>query len=109
MSTSPERLTRAIRWLQAYAALLTIALVVLFFRSGTSADDVLRTRGLIIEDEAGRERILIGAPIPEAANRVRTAFAPTRPGCGRSGRPGMRTGKPTWATTRTTTTQPTAS
>ncbi|MDE2796726.1 MAG: hypothetical protein OXL34_18065 [Gemmatimonadota bacterium] len=78
MSTSPERLTRAIRWLQAYAALLTIALVVLFFRSGTSADDVLRTRGLIIEDEAGRERILIGAPIPEAANRVRTDEARVR-------------------------------
>jgi len=78
VSTSPERLTRAIRWLQAYAALLTIALVVLFFRSGTSADDVLRTRGLIIEDEAGRERILIGAPIPEAANRVRTDEARVR-------------------------------
>ena len=41
-------------------------------RSGTPADGVLRARGLIIEDEAGRERILIGAPVPEAANRVRT-------------------------------------
>lgn len=35
-------------------------------------------RGLIIEDEAGRERILIGAPIPEAANRVRTDEARVR-------------------------------
>ncbi len=63
MSTNPERLTRAVRWLQAYAVLMTIALVVLFFRSGPTTDGVLRTRGLIIEDEAGRERILLGAPI----------------------------------------------
>ncbi|MYA64844.1 MAG: hypothetical protein F4139_05145 [Gemmatimonadetes bacterium] len=78
MSTSPERLTRAIRWLQAYAALLTIALAVLFVRSGAATDGVLRVRGLIIEDEAGRERILIGAPIPEADNRVRTDEARVR-------------------------------
>ena len=57
---------------------MTVALVVLFFRSGTGADDILRARGLIIEDDAGRERILIGAPIPEAANRVRTDMARVR-------------------------------
>ncbi len=78
MSENPERLTRAIRWLQAYAALITVALAVLFFRSGTETDGVLRARGLIIEDDAGRERILIGAPIPEAANRVRTDEARVR-------------------------------
>ena len=48
MSENAERLTRAIRWLQAYAALMTIALVVLFFRSGTETDGVLRARGLVI-------------------------------------------------------------
>jgi hypothetical protein len=37
-----------------------------------AADGVLRIRGLVIEDASGRERILIGAPIPAAANRVRT-------------------------------------
>ena len=78
MSENPERLKRAIRWLQAYAALMTVAMAVLFFRSGTEADGVLRARGLIIEDDAGRERILIGAPIPEAANRVRTDTARLR-------------------------------
>ena len=72
MSTSAEQLKRTIRWLQVYGALMTVALAVLFVRSGTPADGVLRARGLIIEDEAGRERILIGAPVPEAANRVRT-------------------------------------
>ncbi|NNE99627.1 MAG: hypothetical protein HKN25_11460 [Pyrinomonadaceae bacterium] len=38
----------------------------------SNADKVLKTRGLIIVDDQGRERILIGAPIPPAANRVRT-------------------------------------
>ena len=78
MTTSAERLTRTIRWLQAYAALLTIAVAVLFVRSGTATDGVLRAQGLIIEDEVGRERILIGAPVPEAANRVRTDDARVR-------------------------------
>ena len=67
-----DQLSRSIRWLQVYAALMTIALVVSFAKDGTGTDGVLRARGLIIEDEAGRERILIGAPVPEAANRVRT-------------------------------------
>lgn len=78
MSTNTDRPTRAIRRLQAYAALTTLALVVLFIRTATPADGVLRVRGLIVEDEAGRERILIGAPVPEAANRVRTDTARVR-------------------------------
>ncbi|WP_420449034.1 hypothetical protein [Candidatus Palauibacter sp.] len=78
MSTSTEPLKRTIRWLQVYSALMTIALAVLFVRSGAASDDVIRTRGLIIEDEAGRERILIGAPVPEAVNRVRTDEARVR-------------------------------
>ncbi len=78
MSTNTEQLTRTIRWLQVYAALMTVALAVLFVRSGTPPDGVLRVRGLVIEDDAGRERILIGAPVPEAANRVRTDTARVR-------------------------------
>ena len=72
MSTNTAKLTRTVRWLQLYAALMTVALAVLFVRSGTAAGGVLRARGLIIEDAAGRERILIGAPVPDASNRVRT-------------------------------------
>ncbi|MYG19561.1 MAG: hypothetical protein F4208_08355 [Gemmatimonadales bacterium] len=78
MGTSAERLTRSIRWLQGYAALMTVALVVLFVRGGAATDDVIRAQGLIIEDAAGRERILIGAPIPEASDRVRTDEARVR-------------------------------
>ena len=57
---------------------MTVALAVLFARNGAAEEDVLRARGLIIEDAAGRERILIGAPIPEAVNRVRTDEARVR-------------------------------
>ena len=78
MSTETQQVKRTIRSLQGYAALMTIALVVLFVRGGAATDGVLRVRGLIIEDEAGRERILIGAPIPGAANRVRTDEARVR-------------------------------
>ena len=78
MSTGAEQLTRTIRWLQVYAALMTLALAILFVRSASPTDGVLRVRGLVIEDDAGRARILIGAPVPEAGNRVRTDTARVR-------------------------------
>lgn len=37
--------------------------------------DVIRTRGIVIVDDQGRERILIGAPIPVSGNRLRTDMA----------------------------------
>ncbi len=36
------------------------------------SSDILRVRGLIIEDENGRERILLGAPIPKVGARRRS-------------------------------------
>lgn len=39
---------------------------------------VIRARGIVVVDDEGRERILIGAPIPAAANRVRTDTARVR-------------------------------
>ncbi|WP_420614905.1 hypothetical protein [Candidatus Palauibacter sp.] len=78
MQAEMQQVKRTIRWLQGYAVLASIALVVLFVRNGSAEEDVLRARGLIIEDAAGRERILLGAPIPEAVNRVRTDTARLR-------------------------------
>jgi hypothetical protein len=78
-----DRLTRLehhIRALQTYAALVTLVLAgiaIAGFRS-TRDDQVLRARGLVILDAQGRERILIGAPIPAARNRVRTDTARVR-------------------------------
>ena len=63
----------SIRRLQLYAVGSTLAfgaIATAAFRPQTV--ELIRARGIIIEDAAGRERILIGAPIPQAANRLRT-------------------------------------
>ncbi|MGD2216701.1 MAG: hypothetical protein PVJ64_08090 [Gemmatimonadales bacterium] len=52
--------------------MLVVAAALAPLGQATSEDGVIRARGLIIEDAEGRERILLGAPIPEAGNRVRT-------------------------------------
>jgi hypothetical protein len=53
--------------------LLALALVALAgFADRTGDFDLVRTRGIVVVDDQGRERILIGAPIPKAKNRVRT-------------------------------------
>ncbi|NIN70816.1 MAG: hypothetical protein GTO46_02550 [Gemmatimonadetes bacterium] len=75
MSGRIQKLERDLKWLKAYAAILTCVLVFTALAplgQSTSEDGIIRVRGLIIEDEEGRERILLGAPIPDAANRVRT-------------------------------------
>jgi hypothetical protein len=48
------------------------------FRFIRSEEQVIRARGIIIVDAAGRDRILIGAPIPEVRSRVRTDTARVR-------------------------------
>jgi hypothetical protein len=74
-----ESLQRDLRHLRLYAVTLTAGLLVLAVSAFHSQSDrVLRVRGLIVEDAAGRERILIGAPIPFAKNRVRTDTARVR-------------------------------
>jgi hypothetical protein len=75
MQDELRRLRRDVRALKLYALGLTaaaLAVGVSGFRGNSGQDQVLRARGLVIVDAAGRERILIGAPIPSARNRVRT-------------------------------------
>ena len=74
-----DRLNRQVVRLKAVMGVVSAALIALAAlpvhlpsAHAQSAERLIRTRGIIIEDEAGRERILIGAPIPPAANRVRT-------------------------------------
>jgi hypothetical protein len=76
-----DRLERQVVRLRALVAVL-IAAVLMLVAAPTllptagaqqPSDRVLRVRGIVVEDEAGRERVLIGAPIPAAANRVRTS------------------------------------
>lgn len=81
MSDELARLRRDVRLLKAYALALTAAALVgglAAFGRAAPTDQVLRARGLVIVDAAGRERILIGAPVPAARNRLRTDTARVR-------------------------------
>lgn len=63
-----------------FASLIILGLSSQFLFSFRETDDqkILRARGIVIVDDYGRERILIGAPLPQAGNRVRTDTARVR-------------------------------
>jgi hypothetical protein len=52
--------------------ILAVSSLFLFSFTAKQDDKVLRVKGIVIVDDEGRERILIGAPLPAAKNRVRT-------------------------------------
>jgi hypothetical protein len=72
-----KRLEQRLRLFQvvtALAALVLVAGIFLARRSSLHNDrspEVLRVRGLVVEDDKGRERVLIGAPVPKVAGRKR--------------------------------------
>lgn len=49
-----------------------ISFISFSYKDSEKNKDIIRTKGIIIEDGNGKERILIGAPIPLAKNRIRT-------------------------------------
>lgn len=73
-----EKLERELRLMKLYAAFLTVAIAVgaiTAFRPAAQGTEVIRARGIVIEDARGRDRILIGAPVPESKARMRTDLA----------------------------------
>ena len=50
----------------------------LFSFTKTNKFDLIRAKGIVIEDANGKDRILIGAPIPYSKDRVRTDTAKVR-------------------------------
>ena len=72
-----DRLERKVRGLSILATVFAAGFAVLGLSafSVQQGRGIVRTRGIIVEDDKGRERILIGAPIPAAKNRVRTDLA----------------------------------
>lgn len=64
--------------LLAALVLLLLSSQFLFSFREYDGNKVLRARGIVIVDDEGRERILIGAPLPAASNRVRTDTARVR-------------------------------
>jgi hypothetical protein len=63
-----------------FIGFVSVTLLAVFGLGFAKTDkfDLIRAKGIIIEDENGKDRILIGAPIPYSKNRVRTDTALVR-------------------------------
>jgi hypothetical protein len=58
-----------------YSLVLVVGFIlVAAFGFGEKEPNVIRTQGIVIVDENGNDRILIGAPIPHSESRVRSNF-----------------------------------
>lgn len=75
-------LERRTRIFYAAFRLMAVVMVIALVDNTSQASNevaqdnkIIRARGLVIVDDKGRERILLGAPIPQAKNRVRTDSA----------------------------------
>lgn len=75
MHNETDLLKKQIKQLQV-GLLCSISLILFFiliaFKNQQEKFDIIRARGIIIEDSLGRDRVLIGAPIPASQTRVRT-------------------------------------
>ncbi len=61
----------------AFVTLLILGLLNFSFKQHETFG-IIRAKGIVIEDSAGRDRILIGSPIPFSKDRVRTDTALVR-------------------------------
>jgi hypothetical protein len=69
-----KMMKRQLKLLSVYAIIST-GLLIFIFTSSFSGNDlpaIIRAKGIIIEDDAGRDRILIGSPAPHSKDRLRT-------------------------------------
>lgn len=68
-------LKKQMRWMRLYMLISSTA-ILLFILSAFSEQEqkfgIIRAKGIVIEDSTGRDRILIGSPIPFSKYRVRT-------------------------------------
>ncbi len=74
MEQDNNGLKKQVRLLLGYSIISSLVLLYLVVKSlvPQGSTDLIRARAIIITDSAGRDRILIGAPIPFSADRVRT-------------------------------------
>ena len=59
------------RWYILLTSCILISLVLFAFTNPWQSFGIIRAKGIIIEDSVGRDRILIGSPIPFSKDRVR--------------------------------------
>lgn len=73
-----DRVSRQLIALKLHAFVSTAILAGLavsgYRGQNATSFDVIRVKGIVVVDSEGRERILIGAPIPTSADRVRSNF-----------------------------------
>jgi hypothetical protein len=75
MEKRVEALERSLaRWRRTVGgiAVLAVLLPLAVAARRKPTENILRVRGIVIEDAQGRDRILIGAPVPGSPDRVRT-------------------------------------
>ena len=72
--TRLESECRRLRIAVVLLAMFVVATLTTLHPRAQQAADVLRARGLIIEDEAGRPRVVLGAPIPENRSTTRSGL-----------------------------------
>lgn len=74
MSVELQHLQKQVAWMRWYIFItsgILIGLVLFAFTNPEQSFGIIRARGIIIEDSTGRDRILIGSPIPFSKDRVR--------------------------------------
>jgi hypothetical protein len=67
-----ERIERRVRHYQIALVIVVLSFSVAMFSTTTTAQEpnVLRAKGLVIEDATGRDRIVLGAPLTDPQGRV---------------------------------------
>jgi hypothetical protein len=69
------QLKKQIQWMRWYIIGCTTVLLLYTLVAFTTPEKkfgIIRAKGIVIEDSSGRDRILIGSPIPHSPDRVRT-------------------------------------
>ncbi len=75
MNNELLQLKRQVQWMRWYIIICSAVIVVFMITSFTEPEQkfgIIRAKGIVIEDSVGRDRILIGSPIPFSKDRVRT-------------------------------------
>jgi hypothetical protein len=60
------------RWYMLVSSTFMCIFIISAFRKPEQNFDIIRAKGIVIEDSTGKDRILIGSPIPFSRYRVRT-------------------------------------
>lgn len=74
MSVELQLLQKQVSWMRWYIFItsgLLLSVVLFAFTYPEQSFGIIRAKGIIIEDSSGRDRILIGSPIPFSKDRVR--------------------------------------